>query len=93
MRRLTKADMKQRGCDVCLDKTMIRENNKNHDVCKHEKCPYTVLDNYETYDEFLASKESRILVENFFSQVANCYTLGSISSKPQRMFSDRILHI
>lgn len=54
----------------------------------HDKCPYTVLDKYETYDEFIASEDSVILVPEFFASIADCYRLGKISNKPQRMFSD-----
>jgi hypothetical protein len=28
--------------------------------CPHEECPYEVLDKYETYEDYLKSKDSKI---------------------------------
>lgn len=89
VRFLKKFEKKQRGCAYCLDMSVVHdEYDKPHFSCKNSKCPYTILDKYETYDEFLASEDSRIFVPEFFDSVADCYRLAKISNKPQRMFSD-----
>ena len=82
--------MKQRGCDYCLDYTKARDvEGKPHHSCTHKACPYTVLDKYETYDEFLASEESKILVPMFFEAADELFRLAKISKKPLRMLIDR----
>ena len=89
VRNLKTHTIKKRGCDFCADMVKARdEQGKLHKACTHDKRPYKVLDKYETYDEFLKSEDSRILVAQFFETAANCYTLGRISKKPQKMFSD-----
>jgi len=67
---------------------MVDEYGKKYTACPYSECPYKVLDKYESYDEFLESEDSKILVDQFFSTAADCYTLGRITRKPQRMFSD-----
>lgn len=51
MRRLTKTEVKKRGCEYCAHHTG-RWN------CPYEECPYKVLDKYSTYGQFLKSKDS-----------------------------------
>lgn len=89
VRFLKAYEKKQRGCAYCLDMSVLHdESDKPHFTCKHDKCPYTVLDKYETYDEFLASEDSKILVPQFFEAAQELFRLTKISNKPQRMFSD-----
>lgn len=89
MRYLKKHTIKKRGCDFCLDMAVTKgEDKKPHKTCMHDTCPYKVLDKYETYEEFMQSEDSRILVGQFFETAAKCYTMGKITKKPQRMFSD-----
>lgn len=81
--------MKQRGCEFCLDYTKARDSEgKPHHSCTHKACPYKVLDKYETYDEFLASKESMILVPQFFEAANELIRMTNIGRKPVKMFSD-----
>jgi hypothetical protein len=35
-------------------------------MCPHEICPYAVLDKYDTYEEFLKSKDSKVDVAGLF---------------------------
>jgi hypothetical protein len=51
--------------------------------CPHDECSYHVLDKYDTYEEFMASEDSKILVDGFFQTTASCYELanGNIAVK------------
>lgn len=53
MRRLTRDEMKQRGCLYCLDYKMLKHDEKKRKMCMHDKCPYRELDGYKTYNQFL----------------------------------------
>lgn len=89
MRYLRLYEKKQRGCAYCLDMSVVHDDyDKPHFSCKHSKCPYTVLDKYETYEEFLESEDSKILVPQFFEAAEELFKMGKISNKPQRLFSD-----
>ena len=50
MRKITNEEIKKRGCKWCTE----HKGGK----CKHKKCPYHELDNYDTYDEYLNSQEN-----------------------------------
>lgn len=50
--------------------------DKQHTSCPHDKCPYRVLDKYETYDDYMESEDSKIDVSAFLVEAANCYTLA-----------------
>ena len=80
-------EKKQRGCLYC--KNMVTENFGQglRTACPFEECPYTVLDNYKTYEEFMASKDSKILVDEFFSTVAAVYAF-SMQKTPKKLFSE-----
>ena len=51
MRRLTQTEVKKRGCDYCAEAEVRWK-------CPYDKCPYTVLDKYNTFGQFLKSKDS-----------------------------------
>lgn len=89
VRLLKKFEKKQRGCDFCLDHRVWKDDaDKPHFACIHNECPYKVLDKYETYDEFLASEDSRILVAQFFDLAGEDFKTHKITKRPMRMFSD-----
>lgn len=72
---------KQRGCQYCADVGHIRAGNHGmRFACPYEECPYHVLDKHETYEKFMASEDSRILVTGFFQTAASCYELASESA-------------
>jgi hypothetical protein len=62
--RLTAVDeRKKRGCTYCVDKVVVsgRYGRGRNIECPHEECPYKVLDKYDTYDDYMESKESEIV--------------------------------
>lgn len=87
MRFLKQHDIIQRGCKICDDvRNLVDQYNRSHFTCPHAECPYSVLDKYETYDDFLKSKDSQILVPEFFDSVASCYSMSTSGSMPRKMF-------
>ena len=56
--------------------------------CPHDECPYKVLDKYETYEDYMKSEDSKILVDEFFQTVADCYVLSAHNKKPVSNNSD-----
>jgi hypothetical protein len=88
MRLVLGFEKKQRGCQYCLHSDMKRYKGQVRTFCPHRECPYTVLDKYESYEEFMESEDSMILVGEFFTSVAGCYELAKQTHSPKRMFSD-----
>lgn len=88
MRVIHMHENKQRGCVYCNDVVKRKHGYVTQTSCPHDECPYKVLDKYESYEDFMASEDSRILVEEFFDSVAECYSLSSSSKKPVRNSSD-----
>ena len=86
MRCLKRHEIDQRGCLNCVD----MENKGTHLKCPHDECPYKVLDKYESYDEFCASKDSRIIVPEFFQTSADCYELAQVRDNPYHLYFDGI---
>lgn len=62
MRVLTIAERKKRGCGYCANmaKAYSQRRHSFRRMCPHAECPYTVLEKYDTYEDFLQSKESGI---------------------------------
>ncbi len=81
-------EKKQRGCHYCNHMKVARTNNTTRVHCPFEECPYTVLDKYNTYEEFMASEDSKILVNEFFKTVATVYELSASPCKTKCLFSD-----
>ena len=81
-------DSKQRGCKYCLHVSSARCRGQNQTACPFGECPFVVLDKYNTYEEFMASEDSKILVTEFFKTVATVYELSANPSKTKRLFSD-----
>ena len=91
VRFLKRHEMKQRGCEYCIDRiTGLDESEKIRKGCIHTKCPYKVLDNYETYDDFLASEDSLIIVPEFFQTNADCYELAQVRDNPYHLYFEGI---
>ena len=80
-------EKKQRGCQYCLHMEVHAMKGDSRTFCPFETCPFTVLDKYNTYEEFMKSEDSKILVNEFFSTVAYCYELQGRMT-PSRSFSD-----
>lgn len=87
MRAVPCYEKKQRGCCYCTHVKVKAFKGDSHTACPFDVCPFHVLDKYKTYDEFMASKDSKILVNEFFTTIASIYELAS-ERKPSRGFSD-----
>ena len=87
-RAIKSHERKKRGCQYCLHVTTMRHYGEIRNACPFEVCPYEVLDKYDTYEEFMASEDSKIMVTEFFSSVASCYELSSSTHSPTRSYSD-----
>lgn len=88
MRIVPNHENNQRGCQYCLDGETKRFCGKMRIFCPVAECPYSVLDKYKTYEEFMASEDSVIHVGEFFSTVAGCYELAKQTHSTKRIFSD-----
>lgn len=94
MRQLTLRERKQRGCAYCLDMAIITDDkDKQHMMCAHGECPNKVLDKFESYEEYMESEDSKILVTQFMEQAANCYTLAQPQNHHQRWRFDKTWHL
>lgn len=81
-------EKKKRGCQYCAlsEKAWVRGALRI--CCTKDQCPYTVLDKYSTYEEFMASEDSKIMVDQFFDTAAGCYVLSAQGRSPRRTVSD-----
>ena len=87
MRTLPNYERKKRGCHYCKDGESKKHGMVWKVQCPYSECPYHVLDKYKTYDEFMKSEDSKILVTEFFSTMASVYELASHHSR-NRLYSD-----
>lgn len=89
MRTIPFYEKKQRGCQYCAHVEVVFGGTAkgSRTGCPFKECPYTVLEKYKSYEEFMKSEDSKILVNEFFSTVASCYELQSRMT-PNRSFSD-----
>lgn len=67
MREIRGKEKAKRGCSLCADVTSGRVRGKDRSMCPHAKCPYTVLDKYATYDDYINSDDSKINVSRLFT--------------------------
>ena len=88
MRPVPSFEKKQRGCQYCQDMQVKKFRSETRTACPFLECPYTVLDKYNTYEEFMASEDSKILVQNFFATVATVYEFSANPAKTKCLFSD-----
>lgn len=82
-------EKKQRGCQYCLHVTEFRLRGKFRNACPFDECPYEILDKYKTYEEFMASEDSKIFVNEYFSTVPTLYELSCLSHAPKGIFEDK----
>jgi hypothetical protein len=79
-------EKKKRGCDYCTDKKVTRDHGCLRTACPHDACPHNALDKYETYEEFMASEDSKILVDGFFHTTASCYELTNGNATVKQIY-------
>ena len=80
-------ERKQRGCAYCLHVIHGKFNGSIRLTCPFDKCPYQVLEKYKTYEEFMASEDCKILVDEFFQTATSDYELGNGNIQILKMFS------
>ena len=88
MRVIPLYEKKKRGCQYCLHSKKNRIEGQLRTCCPFSNCQYPVLDKYESYEEFMESEDSKILVDEFFTSVAGCYGLAKQECSPKKIFSD-----
>ena len=61
MRRIEYREMRQRGCEYCLDfgRARLEEGERICKVCKHDVCPHHELDNVKSYGAYLRKARTR----------------------------------
>jgi hypothetical protein len=62
-------------------------SGKSHTACPFYQCPYTVLEKYSSYEEFMASEDSKILVDEFFVSISRVFE-SSTHRTFNKIFSD-----
>ena len=62
MRNLTYEEMRKRGCSYCTDMTKCEKGSSGSYkyICSYDECPYHELDKFDTYEDYLKSKESNL---------------------------------
>ena len=88
MRMVPSYEKKQRGCQYCTNMQLTKFDGDSRTSCPFDTCPFSVLDKYKTYEEFLASEDSKIYIDEYFTTVGWCYALQNANSRPNRKFSD-----
>ena len=88
MRMVPYFEKRQRGCLYCADVGTSKFSQDNRTSCPHNECPYHVLDKYKSYDEFMTSQDSKILVGEFFTTVASSFERINGRYTPIKGFSD-----
>ena len=88
MRVVLGYEKKQRGCQYCLHSENARQGSQIRTGCPFSECPYTVLDKYRTYEEYLASEDSKIFVGEYFISGTDFWEWKKSSAKQNRTFSD-----
>ena len=87
MRMVPYFEKKQRGCMYCNHMKAKEFGKEIRTACPFDECPYHDLDKYKTYDEFMASDDSLILVGEFFTSFASAFD-SSMPRTPNKSFSD-----
>ena len=89
MHRIPLHKKTKRGCAYCADAERSKNGQGYCYTCKHDECPYRVLDKYDSYEEFMASEDARILVTEFFQTAASCYDLMNGNVVARKYFAKR----
>ena len=87
LRVVSFSEKKKRGCNYCKDMELTRDHSGIRTGCKHNKCPYHALDNHDSYEEFMKSEDSRILVQEFFQTMPSCYELANGNAQVRKIYS------
>lgn len=87
MRVVPYFEKKQRGCMFCFHVDTKKVGKETRTGCPFDECPYHVLDKFNTYDEFMASDDSLILVGEFFTSFASDFD-SSMPRTPNKSYSD-----
>jgi hypothetical protein len=91
MRILPTFEKKKRGCAYCNDMKQVHHGYQGlRNSCPYDECPYKVLDKYDTYDQFMASEDSKIPVDAFFQTMPSCYELQSNTATAKAVFRGTI---
>lgn len=63
MRKIYAAEIEQRGCHYCEKRVLKwdRSGGFYRSHCPHTRCPYRVLDKYESYKDYMNSEDSKRL--------------------------------
>lgn len=91
MRVVPPFEKKKRGCIYCKDMKPTRNRGLIRTGCPFDECPYHVLDKYDTYEQFMASEDSRILVDEFFQTKASRYELSNGNVTVKDIFKGAVL--
>jgi hypothetical protein len=89
MRLIPLREKNQRGCQYCADMQLERDGKAWRTACIMDECPYKVLDKYKSYEEFMASEDSKIFVNEYFSTVPTVYEMSGFSHAPKGIFEDK----
>lgn len=89
MRVVPLSEKKKRGCKYCKDMKLTRDSTGIRTGCPHYECPYHSLDSHDTYEEFMASDDAKILVDGFFQTTASCYELSNANATVRKVFSGK----
>ena len=87
MRKVTRYEKTKRGCECCIDAERKRRGKGYGFFCPHDTCPHHALDKYDTYEEFMASKDAKILVNGFFYTSPSCYDLKNSNASVRKVYS------
>lgn len=88
MRMVPPYEKRKRGCQYCLHAKRVRDFGEFRSGCQYNECPYTVLDKYESYEAFMESEDSKILVAEFFIGCGEWCSVSKSRKSPAREFSD-----
>lgn len=96
--RLLKADEKRkRGCIYCenVKRAYVPSYAGMRQTCPYTECPYTVLDKYDTYEDFMKSDDSKIRIADLlgtaggtgrFTACAKTYITGLRRADKKSLF-------
>lgn len=90
MRVVPLREKTKRGCAYCKDMELKRIPSKGgvRTSCPHDECPYHCLDKYDTYEEFMASEDAKILVDGFFQTVPSIYELSNANTQVKQIYRE-----
>lgn len=88
LRVIAQYEQRQRGCQYCIDVTTKLYEGQRRTACPFQQCPYTVLDKYKSFEEFMESEDGKIPVTEYFSTVPAVYELSTFPHAPRGIFRD-----